>query len=392
MILDAGSEIVGARRVLRDLVALSAIPAAWFGREPLAVANGLADTLIGVYELDVVAVRLCDPDLGEAVEVLRGDGQGAFTDWLTGHIAERGRLSRTETVADVGIGARWHRGVVIPIGLNSDVGVVAAATDRANFPTAIDQMLLRLAANQAATAFHNSCLISQRTRAEEELRRARDDLEARVAEQTDELRMSRVRIVSAADEMRRQIERDLHDSVQQRIVTLALALRTALAEVPAEQTDLHDQLSRVADGLTETLDEVRELSRGIHPAILASGGLVPALKNLARRSAVPVALEVELTGRLPEPVEVAAYYVVSEALTNCAKHAHASAARVGVGLRDGAVGLSIVDDGVGGADPRGGSGLIGLADRVDAIGGRIEVTSPPGRGTTLRATLPFTKA
>jgi signal transduction histidine kinase len=202
------------------------------------------------------------------------------------------------------------------------------------------------------------------------------------------LTASRARIVSAADETRRQIERDLHDGVQQRLVSLALAQRAARTAVPPERPDLDAQLSRVADGLAGAVEEIQELSRGIHPAILARGGLAPALKTLAPRSAVPVELEVGTDARLPESVEVAAYYVVSEALTNAAKHAHASSVQVAVHLRDGMLELSIRDDGMGGADPTQGSGLIGLADRVDAIGGTIEVVSPDGEGTALFVKLP----
>jgi signal transduction histidine kinase len=198
-----------------------------------------------------------------------------------------------------------------------------------------------------------------------------------------------VRIVTAADETRRRIERDLHDGVQQRIVSLVLAQRTAAAMVPPELHELQVQVSRMADGLAGAIEELQEISRGIHPAILARGGLAPALKTLARRSAVPVELEVRAETRLPKPVEVAAYYVVSEALTNTAKHAHASAMHVVVEARDGVLGLSICDDGCGGADPTRGSGLIGLADRVDALGGTVEVASPVGEGTTLLITLPI---
>jgi len=204
-----------------------------------------------------------------------------------------------------------------------------------------------------------------------------------------ELAASRARIVTAADQTRRRIERDLHDGVQQRLVSLALEQRQAEAMVPAELHELRAQLSRVADGLAGVMEELQEISRGIHPAILAQGGLATALKTLARRSAVPVLLEVRAETRLPEPVEVAAYYIVSEALTNTAKHAHASAVRVLVEARDGVLRLSIHDDGRGGADPTRGSGLIGLTDRVDALGGTIEVASPSGEGTTLRITLPI---
>ena len=205
----------------------------------------------------------------------------------------------------------------------------------------------------------------------------------------EELAASRARIVAAGDQARRRIERDLHDGTQQRLVSLVLDLRTAEAAVPPERPELRAQLARVADGLTGALEELRELSRGIHPAILSEGGLAPALKALARRSAVPVELEVDVQARLPEPVEVAAYYVISEALANAAKHAHASVAQVEAEARDGLLHLSVRDDGVGGAAPGGGSGLVGLADRVEALGGTIEVHSPAGQGTSLQIDLPI---
>jgi signal transduction histidine kinase len=217
------------------------------------------------------------------------------------------------------------------------------------------------------------------------LRESQHKLEASRAE----LAASRARIVTAADQTRRRIERDLHDGVQQRLVSLTLAQRGAEAMVPPELPELQAQLSGVADGLAGALEELQEISRGIHPAILARGGLAAALKILARRSAVPVELEVRAGTRLPEPVEVAAYYIVSEALTNTAKHAHASAVHVAVEARDGVLALSIRDDGRGGADPARGSGLIGLTDRVDALGGTIEVASPVGAGTTLLIRLPI---
>ena len=162
----------------------------------------------------------------------------------------------------------------------------------------------------------------------------------------------------------------------------------AQTTVPPELSELQAQLSEIGDGLAGVLDELREISRGIHPAILADGGLACALRTLARRSAIPVELDVRTETRLPEPVEVAAYYVVSEALTNTAKHAHASVVHVAVDVRHGVLELSIRDDGSGGADPARGSGLVGLADRVDALGGAIEVSSPVGPGTTLRVRLP----
>jgi signal transduction histidine kinase/PAS domain-containing protein len=706
MLTTEDAEILRLRTVLRDLVALSAIPAAWIGREPAAVANGLADALIGLLQLDFAFVRLRDPGGAGAVDVTRGDAWKAFPDWLERHLNTNGRLSGKEIIPDVGSGMEPCRAVVMPVGVDADCGVVAVASGRTDFPTQIDQLLLSLAANHAATAFQSARIIDERKRAEEALREARDGLEVKVADRTDALRRSeaylaeaqrlshtgsfalnaatgepthssdehsrlfgfdpdqeipslaeflqrihsedrprciealergireetnfeiefrivspqtplryiraiahpafstsgeleefvgtvvdvterkraeeerqgqlwffesmdrinramqgtsdleqmmgdvldvvlttfecdrawliypcdpevashrvrmertrpeyigafglgaeipsepevssvfrsvlasgspvrfdpesgyalpsapaerfsvksmiamavypkvdkpymfglhqcsyarvwtsqeerlfqaigrrladgldtllmfrnlrdserklersraelaasRARIVTAADETRRRIERDLHDGVQQRLVSLALALRTAESTVPGELRESKAQLSQIADGLAGALEELREISRGIHPAILAEGGLGSALPTLARRSAVPVELEMPAGTRLPEPVEVAAYYVVSEALTNAAKHAHASAVQIAVEARDGILRLSIRDDGFGGADPTRGSGLIGLADRVDALGGTIEVASPVGEGTTLLVTLPI---
>jgi signal transduction histidine kinase len=221
------------------------------------------------------------------------------------------------------------------------------------------------------------------------LERSFNTMAGSLEQSREELAASRARIVAAGDQARRRIERDLHDGTQQRLVSLVLDLRAAEAAVPPEPPELRAQLARVADGLTGALEELRELSRGIHPAILSEGGLAPALKALARRSAVPVELAVDVQARLPEPVEVAAYYVVSEALANTAKHAHASVAQVEAQARDGLLHLSVRDDGVGGATPRRGSGLVGLADRVEALGGTIEVHSPAGEGTSLRIDLPI---
>jgi PAS domain S-box-containing protein len=702
---DTNAEIAALRAMLRDLVALSAIPTAWVGRAPAAVAAGLADALIGLLQLDFVFVRLRVPSTVGEVDATRGKARDTFPEWLESHLSESGRLADMEIIPDVG-GGEPCRGVVIPVGVYAEGGVVAAACSRIDFPTEIDHLLLSLAANHAATAFQSACLVYERTRAEKELRQARDELELKVDERTAELRTSeaylseaqrlthtgtaalngatgetthssdehsrlygfdpergiptfeefrqrvhprdragwteavqkaikqaarvegefrvvppqgplrylaaivhpvfsargepeefvatvvdvterklaekehraqlwslesmdaidraiqgtsdleqmmgdvldvvlkifrcdrawllypcdpearslrlpaertrpeyasalaagadipnkpeiadvfrsllaadgpvrfdlesghalpaelakrfdfksiiamavypkvdkpytfglhqcsrprvwtpheerllheigrrladaldtllmfrnlresqrkledsraelaasRARIVTAADQTRRRIERDLHDGVQQRLVSLALDQRQAEAMAPAELSELRAQLSRVADGLAGVMEELQEISRGIHPAVLGRGGLAAALKTLARRSAVPVLLEVRAETRLPEPVEVAAYYIVSEALTNTAKHARASVVQILVEARGGVLGLSIRDDGCGGADPRRGSGLIGLSDRVDALGGTIEVASPSGEGTTLLVTLPI---
>jgi signal transduction histidine kinase len=209
------------------------------------------------------------------------------------------------------------------------------------------------------------------------------------AESQAELAASRARIVAAADQVRRRIERDLHDGTQQRLVSLGLELRLAQGMVPAELAGLEAEIGKVADELSGVVEDLREIARGIHPAILSEGGLGPALRTLARRAAIPVELEVPALGRLPEPVEVAAYYVCSEALTNATRHARARVVSVALEERDGGLHLSIRDDGAGGADPARGSGLIGLRDRAEALGGSLEVSSPPGEGTLILVQLPL---
>jgi signal transduction histidine kinase len=210
------------------------------------------------------------------------------------------------------------------------------------------------------------------------------------AEAQTQLMESRARVVASADETRRRIERDLHDGAQQRLVSLVLQLRAAQAAVPPEVGELGAELERVTAELTSTLDELREYARGIHPTILAEGGLGPALKSLARRCPIPVALDVRTEGRLPGQVEVGAYYIISEALTNAARHASASEVVVSVEAITGVLRVSVHDDGTGGADFSRGTGLVGLKDRVEALSGRISLHSPRGAGTTLRADLPLT--
>lgn len=204
-----------------------------------------------------------------------------------------------------------------------------------------------------------------------------------------QLAASRSRVVAAADETRRRIERDLHDGAQQRLLSLALELRAAQSELPPALRSQAEQWSRTAQGLTDVVEELREISRGLHPAILEEGGLRPALRALARRAGLPVDLTVRVPGRLRAQVEVAAYYVVSEALANAAKHANASGVNIDVDATAGFLQLLVHDDGVGGADKSRGSGLIGLVDRVEAVGGTMQVTSPPGRGTSLLVTIPL---
>jgi signal transduction histidine kinase len=557
--VESDVEVHRLRVVLRDLVALSAIPAAWIGSDPPVVAAGLADMLMELLRLDFAFVRLSDPGGAAAVEVTRGNTWTGFPEWLQGHLAANAPLPRKEIVPDVG-DSDQRRGFAVSVGVNGEGGVVAAASERSDFPTPMDELLLSLAANHAAAAFQSARLVHERKRAEEELRRARNDLEVKVAERTaelgrladeqaalrrvatlvaqgvrpmelfsavsdevarlfetdaatvvrfdddgralvfvgvskgergtipvgtrwdvtdgrlasarvcrtgrsarmnardwsslggppgaaggrlglvstvaapiivegrswgamsvsssdrplphdteerlekftglvataianaegkSELAASRRRIVAASDEARRRIERDLHDGTQQRLVSLGFAVRSAEANVPPDRDDLRMEMAGVAKGLADAVVELQELSRGIHPAILSQGGLGPALQTLARRAAIPVQLEVNLRTRLPEPVEVAAYYVVSEALANAVKHGRASRIDVSLGRSNGSLLLSIRDDGIGGADPLRGSGLMGLTDRVEALGGSIRVESRRGEGTHLTAELPL---
>jgi signal transduction histidine kinase len=726
MDVDTDAELLRLQTAIRDLVALSAIPATWTGGEPPAVAAGLADALVALLQLDFAFVRLSYPGRARVVDVARGSAWKRFPEWLEDHAATRAQFPSKAIVADVGEDSEPCRAVAVPIGVHGDGGLVAAASARSNFPTEVEQVLLTLAANQAAVAFENACLIEERRRVEEELRAARDELAVKVAERTAELHLandelsalrrvatlvvegvqpqdlfaavteevgqllpvdfaimgryqadgtvtcvatwgdpvdrfpvgsrarvdgknlvtivqetgrparvdgfehasgsvgvaaresgfrstigtpivvegrlwgvmtvgsirsepplpadtearlaqftellatavanaesrdglarlaeeqaalrrvatlvargaapkdvfaavteeigqllpvdsaamgrydpdgtlafvaswghavdlvpvgsrwsaggknlrtivsetgrparmdayadasglvgvatrerrvgssvgtpiivdgrlwgvvgagssgeqplpadtearlasftellataianaesraeiaaSRARIVAAADETRRRIERDLHDGAQQRLVSLGLELRAVQAGVPPALGELERELSRLADGLASMQEELREFAHGIHPAILAEGGLGPALKTLARRCAVPVELDVEAHVRLPEQVEVATYYVVSEALTNAAKHAHASVVRVNVRSDEMLLRVGVRDDGSGGADPVRGSGLVGLKDRVEALRGTITVNSPLGAGTSLDVELPL---
>jgi PAS domain S-box-containing protein len=223
--------------------------------------------------------------------------------------------------------------------------------------------------------------ITERKAQEAEVHRLNAELHARL----DELAASRARIVTAGDTERRRLERNLHDGAQQRLVALSLSLRLALAKLHSDPATARAILGEAGDELALALEELRELARGLHPAVLTDRGLRAAVEMLAARVPVPVEIAGVPEERLPEPVEAAAYYLIAEALTNVAKYADASAARVEVSASDGTVVVEVSDDGVGGADPATGSGLRGLTDRVEALGGSLEVVSPSGGGTTLRA-------
>jgi signal transduction histidine kinase len=286
-------------------------------------------------------------------------------------VFETGRPARVDSFADVGdsLGA-----VARETGVRSGVGAPIMVEDRLWGMMAAGSTLEQPlpADTEARLASFTELLATAIANAE-----GRADLAA-----------SRARVVAAADETRRRIERDLHDGTQQQLVSLMLELRTAEATEPREVGELRAQLARTSRGLGAVLEELQEISRGIHPAILSRGGLERALGTLASRSALPIELDVRADRRLPEHVEVAAYYVVSEALTNAAKHSRASVVNIELDARDVIVHLAIRDDGIGGADRRQGSGLIGLSDRIEALGGTLHVTSPPGNGTTLLVQIP----
>jgi len=213
-------------------------------------------------------------------------------------------------------------------------------------------------------------------------------LQAELRAQLDELSASRTRIVEAAQAERRRIERDLHDGSQQRLVSVAMTLGLADSKLASDPIDAQTFLREARTGLSKALEDLRDLSSGIYPGILTERGLAPALDDLAARCRLPVELSVSLPERPPDRVETAAYFFVSEVLTNAAKHAPTSTVRIRVELVDGQVTIQVRDDGAGGADPGRGSGLRGLRDRVEALGGRFLLRSPPGAGTIVEAEIP----
>jgi signal transduction histidine kinase len=204
-----------------------------------------------------------------------------------------------------------------------------------------------------------------------------------------QLLASRARIVAAGDEARRRIERDLHDGTQQQLVSLGLDLQALKRSIPTEEESVRAEIQRVQDALNSVTDDVREISRGLHPSLLTQAGLDAALRSLTRRSGVPVDLDLKIDRRLPQSIEITTYFVVSELLANAAKHAQASNARVQVSVDVGRLRAVVSDDGKGGARPGHGSGLTGLADRVEALGGRLTLTSRRGHGTTVSIELPL---
>jgi signal transduction histidine kinase len=323
------------------------------------------------YEADGTATIIAASDPG--IEIAVGTCVTLEGESLTSLVRRTGRPTRLETpegtpgsIAGLLREQGIHTSVGVPVVVEGRVWGVMAAAWRQQQPISSDtEDRMAQFTELLATAIAN-------------------------AHSSAQLSASRARVVAAADDTRRRIERDLHDGVQQRLVSLGLELRNAQATLPEGSPELHSQLERVLQGLASAFDELRAVSRGIHPAILSVGGLGPALRTLTRRSPVPVELDLEDGLQLPERLEVAAYYVVSEALTNVAKHARATVVQVDLKAENSTAELEIRDDGVGGADPDRGSGLIGLVDRVEAIGGTIRITSQPGAGTTLLVTLPIT--
>jgi signal transduction histidine kinase len=368
----AAADEQGALRRVATLVASSAATSEVFSTvtEEIARVLGADATLLARADSDgavVVGTWARDtavPPLGTRIP-LGGTN-------LTTLVLETGRSARVERYeAATGDGAEVAR----TYGLRSAVGapilvegrlwglVIAGTTRDESFQADAEQRLVAFT-ELVATAVANAT--------------ARDELLA-----------SRARIVAAGDEARRQIQRNLHDGTQQRLVSLGFAVRAAEADIPPEQDDLRVQLSAVATGLGAAIEDLQEISRGIHPAILAKGGLGTALKSLARRSPIPVELDISADERIAEPIELAAYYVASEVLANAAKHSQATRIDVSVEQQGHSLVLSIDDDGVGGADVQTGSGLVGLADRVAALGGSIRVTRAPGDGTHVVARLPL---
>ena len=361
-----------ARRRVATLVATSVPPAEVF--------SAVAEEVERLLDAQATAIGRLAPDGTMAIVASSGTARDELpvgtrlkleSELALTTVVRTGRSARVDgySRASESVNLRAQRlgirgTVAVPIMVEGSLwGSIAAGTDRDRFPADAEQRMAEFT-DLVATAIAN-------------------------ADSRSQLAASRRRIVAAADEVRREIERNLHDGTQQRLVSLGLAVRAAEADVPPDRSDLRVELSRIVTGLTDAVAELREFSRGIHPAILSQGGLGPALRALARRSTIPVELDVTTDTRLPEPIEIAAYYVASEALANAAKHAQASRIEVSLATRHGSLVLSIRDDGVGGADSGQGSGLVGLQDRVEALGGTIRIDSPPGGGTSLVVTLPL---
>ncbi|MDT5016536.1 MAG: hypothetical protein QOD39_2696 [Mycobacterium sp.] len=364
-----------ALRTIATLVARGVVPSDVFSKvtEQLARCLGVTHATLVRYEADGGAVLLAShDDRGPQKQMPVGTRFSFAGETVPAMVFRTGRAARRDShenapspevqyIHEFGL----HSGVGVPIVVGGRLWGAAIVGSSRSEPLPPDaEARVGDFADLVATAIAN-------------------------ADARTELTASRARIVTASDAARRRFERDLHDGAQQRLVSLGLQLRTAEASLPIEWQALRKQVSDIVTGLKGLSEDLQEISRGIHPAILSRGGLGPALKTLARRSTVPVELRLGIDKRLPESVEVAAYYVVAEALTNAAKYAQASVVGLSADVDCANLSLSITDDGVGGADSHNGSGLVGLVDRVEALGGQLTISSVAGSGTSLRATIPF---
>lgn len=365
LVYAAARDVTESRRAAREQTALRHVATAVArGTPPSEVFTKVAEE-VGKLLSTAAAVLRYEPDGADTLlGVARAGADAGVEDArLIRHTAATQVIHE---VARTGAAARLGSAVGAPIVVEGGLwGVVVAASLLDPLPEGTESRLADFT-ELIATAIAN-------------------------ADSRDQLRASRARVVAAGDASRRRIERDLHDGVQQRLVSLQLELRMTESLVEEPTSALAQQLAHLAKGLDETFQDLLQVARGIHPAILSKGGLGPALRSLARRCAIPVELDLRLsTARFPEQVEVAAYYVTSECLTNAVKHARASVVTVEAWDDADVLELVIRDDGDGGAEPDKGSGLIGLIDRVEANGGRLTVASPQGGGTTMTVRLPVT--
>jgi signal transduction histidine kinase len=356
---DPATYVGGARLGVLSGVALLAlaVPA---GIVAVAVLGGLASALRRLAHAILASAPPPGSPVREMLAESLGDRNLSIAYWLPDRsifVDERGAPVQ---LPEPGSGSSWTA-------VDRGGRRVAAIIHDADLDAGPE--LVQAAAAGAAMALDNEQL--------------KADLRARL----EELRASRVRIVEAGDAARRQIERDLHDGAQQQLVAIALDLRMLKSRVHGDG-DTAALVERANSKLASALEELRELARGIHPAILTDRGLAPAVQSLTRRLSIRVDCDVRLESRLPDPVEAAAYFVVAEGLTNVVKYSRAGTAAVRAWEHDGVVEVEVVDDGIGGADASRGSGLRGLADRVSAVDGTIGVESPPGDGTRLHATIP----
>ena len=358
-------------RLLAMLVARGESPEAVFAavtREALRhFGNGTARMIR--FELDGTATLVANEGTTAPHVRVGKHWEGYPPTGLTATVLRTGRAARVDDYGDIPGGEPYlaeglRSAVAMPVHVHGRLwGMIAVGSGQGPLPHDTEQRMTEFT-ELVATAVAN-------------------------AQSRAELMTSRARIVAASDEARRRIERDLHDGAQQRLVALALRLRMA-AEPSTERGEPRTEMADVAAELMGVIDDLREISRGIHPAILSKAGLRPALRALGRHSVVPVELDVRVDGRLSEPVEVGVYYVVSEMLANAEKHARASVVEVGAETSGGTLRVRVRDDGIGGADPVRGSGLLGLKDRIEALGGTFSVHSPVGRGTTVTCELPVT--